>query len=312
MMTKEFVRKTDRPGYTEDISGIRILNEGFFDNEDGSRIRYLTFPIFEKLDMMDHVLATREGGVSTGCYSSMNLSFTMGDDPDHVSENLDRMMRILGTDKSRIVTADQKHTANVRIAAAQDAGKGITKERDYSEVDGNITNVRGLVLAVYASDCVPLYFADPVRRAIGAVHSGWRGTVQRIGAVTVKKMSETYGTDPADLICAAGPSICRSCYEIGAEVAEEFMKEFPGHEDEILTDDGMRDVTDPKTGEAKSEHKYHLDLWQANRIVLEEAGVRPENIQITDICTCCNPGLLFSHRISGRKRGNNAGFIMLR
>jgi YfiH family protein len=309
MITKEFIRKKNS-GKDEKHTG--ILTERYYDNEDGSRIRYLTFPVFENLDFMDHALSTREGGISTGCYSSMNLSYTMGDDNGSVSENLDRMMRILSTDKSRIVAADQKHTANVRVVTEKDAGKGIVKEFDYSCVDGHITNERGLVLAIYASDCVPLYFADPVNHAIGTSHSGWRGTVKRIGAVTVRAMMREYQTDPEDLICAVGPSVCRDCYEISEQVAEIFMKEFSGHEDDILVDDGMRDVCDPNTGEIRCEHKYHLDLWQANRIILEEAGVRPENIQVTDICTHCNPDLLFSHRRTGRKRGNNAGFIVLK
>ena len=294
MRSIEIVRKA---------GGKRVIRENYMENADGTRLRYLTFSGFEELGMIRHALTTREGGVSRGCYASMNLSDTMGDDPDDVKKNYDRFMKTLGVGKDRVVCTDQKHTATVRVVTEADAGKGVIYERDFSFVDGLVTNVRGLALAIFASDCVPLYFVDPVKGAIGVAHSGWRGTISRIGQVTVEKMAGEYGTDPKDLVCAIGPSICHDCYEISADVAEEFMREFPGHEREILTDDGK----DPNT----SEHKYHLDLWETNRIVLEEAGVLPSKIQITDVCTKCNHELLFSHRVAGRSRGNNAGFLML-
>jgi YfiH family protein len=138
---------------------------------------------------------------------------------------------------------------------------------------------------------------DPVRRAIGSCHSGWKGTVGRIGEVTVRKMQEEFGSDPKDLVCAIGPSICRDCYEISEDVAARFKEAFPGHEDELLTD--------------KHNGHYQLDLWKACRRVLLDAGVPDANIFVTDVCTCCNPDVLFSHRATGGKRGNIAGFIAL-
>ncbi len=295
MEGKEFKRKIGGGSYASP------LNENKYINEDGSELRYLTFPDFDKLDFISHVMTTREGGVSTGCFESMNLSFTRGDDVTMVNENYERICKALEIEKNRIVCADQKHTTTVRVAREEDAGKGVTRQLDYREVDGHITNVKGLALAVFFSDCIPVFFVDPVNKAIGLAHSGWRGTVGRIGKVMVEKMTEEYGSNPADLICGIGPSVCRDCYEISEDVAEEFRREFPSHAEELLME---------KEGSGSSG-KYQLDLWAANRIVLEEAGVPGENIHVTDICTCCNPDLLFSHRVHSNARGNNAGLLML-
>lgn len=272
-------------------------------NDDGSDLTYLEFPAFNSQGIAEHAFSTRLGGVSKGIWSTMNLSFTRGDDPDAVYENFHRYARLFNVSDDRMVFTFQTHTTNVRYVTEEDGGKGFTVPRDYTDVDGLITDVPGLVLGVFAADCVPLLFLDPVRKAIGASHSGWRGTVNRMGEVTIKKMQEHFGTKPEDLICAIGPSICRHCYEISEDVAMEFIKAFPNHKDEILTDDGFNE---------NNEHKYHLDLWAANRIILEEAGVKSDNISTTDLCTNCNPDLLFSHRFTHGQRGNNGAFIMLK
>ena len=166
--------------------------------KENKGVTWLTYPAFEQFKDIVHGFSTRLGGVSKGIYASMNLSFTRGDEDAAVRENYRRFAAALGFSEKDIVTSDQTHTANVRIVTDEDRGNGITKPRPYTDVDGMITNVRGLVLATFYADCVPLYFIDPVHHAIGLSHSGWRGTVSKIGAVTVKKMQETYGTDPKD------------------------------------------------------------------------------------------------------------------
>ena len=185
--------------------------------------------------------------------------------------------------------------------------EGLTRERDYRDVDGLITDEPGLVLSTFYADCVPLYVVDPVHRAIGMSHSGWRGTAARMGAVTLSAMQEAYGTRPEDVVCAVGPSICKDCYEVSADVADIFAEEFPGHEQEILAESEKNSV-----GMAHADKKYQLDLWKANEIIFQEAGVRKEHLAVTDICTCCNPKLLFSHRASHGKRGNLGGFLYLK
>lgn len=164
-------------------------------------------------------------------------------------------------------------------------------------MDGLVTDTPNLALGTFFADCVPIMIVDPVRRAIGSCHSGWKGTVQRIGEATIRKMQEEFGSDPKDLVCGIGPSICRDCYEISEDVAARFKEAFPGYEQDLLTD--------------KHNGHYQLDLWEACRRVLLDAGVPEGNISVTDICTCCNPDVLFSHRATQGKRGNIAGLITL-
>lgn len=266
--------------------------------DTGRGLPVLQFPALLECGNIRHAFTTRRGGVSRGYLSSLNLSFSRGDEEENVRENFRRVAAYFGVDESRFVFSDQTHTANVRAVTEEDAGAGLTKPRGYTDVDGLVTNVPGLVLSIFTADCVPVFFCDPVRNAIGLSHSGWRGTVSRIGAETVQLMRKMYGTDPADLVCAIGPSICRDCYEVSEDVAGAFAEEFSGHDAEIL--------------EPKGNGKYQLDLWAANRIVLRDAGVPDERISATDICTCCNPDLLFSHRASAGKRGNLGAFLMLK
>ncbi len=273
-------------------------------NQTGELV-YLTFPALEKTGIVKHLFSTRLGGVSEGHLGSMNLSYIRGDRKENVDENFRRIGEILGKDAADFVCTDQTHTANVRTITSADRGKGIVRERDYKDVDGMITNEPGIVLSAFFADCVPLFFVDPVRNAIGLSHSGWKGTVGKIGRVTVEAMRKQFGSRPEDLVAAIGPSICGDCYEVGEDVAEQFRAAFPdsgkpGGEAErpLLTE--------------KGSGKYLLDLWEANRRVLGEAGILPEHISITDLCTCCNPGFLFSHRASQGKRGNLGAFLMLR
>ena len=260
---------------------------------------YLTFPLFEDTGLVRHLVSTRLGGVSNGIFSSMNLSYTRGDDKEAVDENYRRIAELLGCDVSDMVCSDQTHTTNVRVVNECDRGKGIVCPKDYTDVDGLITNVEGIVLATFYADCVPLFFIDVKNRAIGLSHSGWRGTVGRMGQITVDAMHREYGSRPEDVFAAIGPSICQDCYEVSEDVADAFRKEFckDGQSDEILL--------------SKGNGKYQLDLWRANQIILEEAGIAPEKIQVTDICTCCNPDYLFSHRASQGKRGNLGAFLGL-
>lgn len=258
----------------------------------------LRFPVLEETGVVEHCFTTRLGGVSEGIYTSMNLSFTRGDKEEAVQENYGRIAQCMGASKEAFVCSDQTHTTNIKKATKEDAGCGVTRPKTYQDVDGLITNVPGLVLSTFFADCVPLYFVDPVHRAIGMSHSGWRGTVGRMGRATILAMGQEYGTKPEDLICAIGPSICKDCYEVSEDVAEAFAAEFKGQEEKIL--------------EAKGNGKYQLDLWKANEIVLLEAGVKKGHLAVTNLCTCCNPELLFSHRASHGKRGNMGAFLRLK
>ena len=159
-------------------------------------VPFLVFPMLERTGLVKQGFSTRLGGVSRGEFRSMNLTSTRGDDPEAVMENYRRVAEAMGTDSAHIVTSDQTHTVNVRRVDASDAGKGIVCARDYTDVDGLVTDQPGLLLATFYADCVPLYFVDPVHHAIGLSHSGWRGTKNRMGEVTVQKMQECFGTKP--------------------------------------------------------------------------------------------------------------------
>ncbi len=274
-----------------------MIEKRNYRSEEGYVLPYLSFSSYEALHYIRHMFTTREGGVSKDIYESLNLSFTRGDDETAVLENYRRVAQALGTSIDHIVTSDQTHTTNVRPVGKEDLGKGITRPRDYKDVDGMITDQPGVLLATFYADCVPLYFVDPVHKAIGLSHSGWRGTVGRMGQATVEAMERSFGSQPKDLLCAIGPSICQDCYEVSRDVAEAFIFAFPTHEKEIL--------------QAGALGKYQLDLWKANEIVLTEAGVLKEHIDLAGLCTCCNSSILFSHRASKGKRGNLGAFLML-
>lgn len=266
--------------------------------KESNGVYYFQFPLLEKSGIVTHGFSTKIGGVSKGVYAQMNLGVSRGDDPEAVLENYRRIANVLHMPWERMVLSHQTHTTNIRVVTEKDAGAGLVKKRDYENVDGLITNIPNLPLVTFYADCVPLYFVDPVHRAIGLSHSGWRGTVNRMGQCTVEAMKAEYHSRPEDILACIGPSICSECYEIGEEVAQEFEKAFlPAQNEQIL--------------KQKPDGKYLLNLWKANEIILLEAGIKKEHLAITDVCTKCNPDLLYSHRVMGNQRGNLAAFLCL-
>lgn len=265
-------------------------------------VTYLTFDNLKKRGVK-HGFSTRLGGVSTGVYESMNLGFGRGDSDENVRENFRRMASALDMDYERMCLSRQTHTTNVRIVDEKDAGNGIVRPIPYDDVDGLITNVKNLPLVTFYADCVPLFLYDPVKEAVALSHSGWRGTVGKMGAVTVEKMGEHFGCRPEDIICGIAPSICKKCYEVSRDVAEEFRAAFG----EIAADK----MLSPSVFNPSDPGKYMLDLWEACRQVFLDAGIREENIEVTDHCTRCEPDLFFSHRVMGKDRGSHAAFISL-
>lgn len=277
---------------------VAVTGSGTTELKEKNHVPYIQFKNLSATDIVKHGFSTRKGGVSTGIFSSMNLNFKRGDDPDAVLENYRRMAAALNMRVEDMVLSDQTHTTNVRVITEEDRGKGILKPQDYSDVDGMITNVPGIVLVTSYADCVPLYFVNPVRKAIGLSHSGWKGTVGHIGQKAVWKMHEVYGSEPKDIVAAIGPSICQSCYEVSDDVAEAFRANFTADEAaDILLD--------------KGNGKYQLDLWKANWYVLTDAGILPEHLSVTDLCTACHPDLLWSHRKTNGQRGGLSAFLSL-
>lgn len=273
--------------------GLKYKNqEHIFEEKTVDGVPYLAYPLLEKTGVVRHGFSTRLGGVSTGHCATMNISTTRGDDPAAVEENRRRIAKAIGVRAEDMTYTNQTHTTNVAVVEAKDRGKR------FMETDGMVTNVPEICLVTFYADCVPLFFVDPVHRAIGLSHSGWRGTVGKMGKVTVERMREEYGTDPAQVVVAIGPSICQDCYEVSEDVIEKFRENF----DKALW---------PELFYEKADGKYQLNLWRANQAVLAEAGVPRENIAVTNLCTHCNPDILFSHRSTGTARGNLSAFLAL-
>lgn len=282
------------------INWIYKDDRNVFRNVERGGVPYLSFRALEDTGMVINGFSTRLGGASKGRFATMNFSYSRKDDPADVLENFTRMADALGVERDRMVVSYQTHTTNVRRVTREDEGKGVIRERDYRNVDGLITDVPGITLVTFYADCVPLYLVDPVHHAIGLSHSGWRGTVRRMGQVTMDAMKEAFGTRPEDVTACIGPSICRDCFEVGEEVAEAFADAFdPKYRDALYR-------ANAKPG------KYQLDLWKANEIIFQEAGVPKEQIHTTNICTMCNSDYLFSHRRVGEERGNLAAFLSIR
>jgi len=263
-------------------------------NKDGS-LMYITFPRLSGCGVVRHTFSTKLGGVSKGKYGEMNLSFNRGDEREAVEQNYKILCDAVGIDVSHLVLSHQTHTNNVRVVTRSDCGTGYNLP-PFKDVDGLITNESGVALVTQYADCTPLLFCDPKKRVIATSHAGWRGTVKEIGRVTVEKMQSEFGCCPEDIIAAIGPCIKQCCYEVDTPVFNEFKRLSLDMEKIFVQTD--------------SEH-YMLDLVEANRQILIKSGIKPENIDASDICTNCNSDKLHSHRASNGERGNLAAIIEL-
>lgn len=293
----ELIRKKGGAGVR--VNHTRIRGEDF---------PYLTFPNLDKLDFLTHLFTTRMGGVSSGALQSLNLSYARGDEPSNVDENFSRVAEAMGASVRDMVLTDQTHTANICVVTDEDRGKGAVRPRDFQQIDGLVTNTPGIVLCAFFADCVPILLADPVHRAIGLVHSGWRGTASAISQAALDQMRDVYGTKPEDCFAAVGPSICRECYEVSSDVADVFTERYHLP----VAASGEEAERKELLLYRKEDGKYQLDLWRANERVLLQAGVPKTHLFITDVCTCCNPRFLFSHRASNGQRGNLGAFMMIK
>ena len=253
-------------------------------------IMYITFPIFEKAAGIKHCFSTRIGGVSKGRYSTMNLSYTNGDDRAAVNENFKRICSCINIQPDSIVKSHQTHTVN--IVNVTEKGQAVPEG-----TDGLITNVSGITLCSSYADCVPLLFYDPQKKVIASSHSGWRGTAGEIGRLTVERMQSDYGCNPANVLAVVGPAICKNCYEV---------------DDAVIS--ALKKISYLNLGAATEPHgtgHYLLDLKEVCKQQIEFSGVKSSNILVSDICTCCNSEYLHSHRATNGERGNLCAFIAL-
>lgn len=259
-------------------------------------VKYLTFGLFDRAGLK-HGFSTSVGGVSPDMYQSMNLGFNRGDSYDNVITNHRLFAEAVGYEYKKTVLSDQIHETHIAHVTEADAGTGMDGNGGIKGMDGLITDVPGIPLMTFYADCVPLFFYDPVKKVAAAAHSGWRGTVSKIGNVMVDKLVSDNGCKREDILAVIGPSICKNCYEVSGDVAEKFARSFPDDIDNIAF--------------KKGNGKYMLDLWEANRHVLVSSGIKEENLEIAEICTFHNPGLMISHRKTGGIRGSMAGVVVL-
>lgn len=252
-------------------------------------LEYIQFPKLKKSDCVRHIFSTRKGGVSQGDASSMNVSFSKDISRESVLKNYDILCSAVGINPENLVLSHQTHTNNVIIVDEIHKGTGISKPH-FCDVDGMITAKPGVALMTQYADCTPLVFCDPVKKIIATSHAGWRGTVALIGKVTVEKMIKVFGCDPRNIIAGIGPCIGQCCYEVDDPV--------------IKAINAIPFLDTSKIYTTKGNGKYMLNLTEANRQILINAGLDPQNIDVNDICTCCNCETLHSHRATKGKRGN--------
>jgi YfiH family protein len=242
----------------------------------------LAWPAFDQLDV-DVLVTTRHGGVSQGSHESLNLGLHVGDDDKDVLENRRRAVAALGADLSDMVFCNQAHGREVHVVTADDRGRGsLTLDDAIAKTDALVTAEPGIVLVVMVADCVPIVLYDPVAHVLACVHAGWRGTVARVSEAAVAKM-RALGSRPEDVVAGVGPAIAPATYQVGADVLEAARESFGTGHDQVIRPDGAG--------------KWLFDLWTANQIVLREAGVRDENVQLAAIPTGSGgPDLFFSDR----------------
>jgi len=270
---------------------------GFALVRDGG-LTVLTIPSFTATGAVAHAFTTRRAGVSPAPFDSLNLDFKVGDDPEHVISNRDRVCRMLGAGLDRLAAADQVHGDRVLSVDLSHAGRGARSREDaLPGVDALVTATPGLVLSSYYADCVPLFFLDPRRRVIALAHAGWKGSVLRIGAKTVRHMEESHGCRADDILAAIGPSIGPCCYEVDEAVMAGVEKCLSGESGCAVP--GRPD-------------RWQLNLPELNRRILLQAGVRAENITLSGYCTACRQDLFFSHRGQGGRTGRMASVLMLK
>jgi hypothetical protein len=238
------------------------------------------------------------GGVSRGRVKSLNLSFKVGDDPLHVEENRVLFLKTLGIPGIHPATLNQVHGDSIHRVMQ---GERLPLDGVLGEGDALITDVPNVPLMILVADCLPILFFDPVHRAVGLAHAGWRGTVGHVGAKVLLRMGEEFGTHPPDVQVALGPAIGSCCYEVGKDVAEQFKSVFPW----------AGEVLFPGTG----QDKYKLNLEEANARQMLEIGVSPEHVLRAGLCTIRRGDLFYSHRAEAsdeRPTGRLGALIMLK
>ncbi len=268
------------------------MREALTKNEQG-KIIYLSFPQWEHRGDLGHGFSTRQGGVSSGPFESLNLGFKGGDDPLAVARNRSLFLSVWGKEENQLVSGEQIHGANVFVVDHDYLNSG---SRVVPSTDAFVTAEKKVLLGAYSADCQLVLFFDPFGPVIGIAHAGWRGTLQGIVASVVEVMESNYNSNRHHLQCLFGPCIKPCCFEIGEEVENGAA----------ATSWSAQVVFLP------GPKRQHLDLTATNRNILTAAGVQESHIYASQLCTCCKPGLFYSYRRSkGGPTGSMMGIIYL-
>lgn len=267
-----------------------------FQQQQAGELIYYTASRFIQTGGVAHGFSTRLGGVSLPPWESLNLGRSRGDNPEFVKENHLRFSRAIGSDVDGVILCQQVHSDVVRVVTEEDRLSHLYDLNNF-EADAMVTNCPGLVLTVFYADCIPVLLYDPRKQAIGAVHSGWRGTALGIVRRAVETMAAQYDSAPEDILAAIGPGICPRCFETHVDVPEAM--------NEALGMDAWPFIY------PLSEEKYGIDLKGLIALQLEKAGLNPAHIDCSDLCTACHPEEFWSHRRLGEDRGNQAAMIQL-
>jgi YfiH family protein len=263
----------------------------FFEKGD---IRYLEATVLGDCDCIVHAFCTRWGGVSQERLANFNFNTHVGDSKESITRNWTLLSSAFDIPVENFFTLDQVHGNEIIII---DEDSQISRDGDDPFCDGIISARPGLAIGIKTADCIPIFFLDPVRRIIGAVHAGWMGTSLGIAAKAIDIFMQRFGSSASDIVAVIGPAIGPCCYEVDKRVFES-MKEY-GDSDNFF-DKGTR------------EGKWMLDLAAANKSQIKVKGIPPHNIYSADICTSCHRDIFFSHRGEGGKTGRQLNFIMLR
>lgn len=254
--------------------------------------------LIEKWNKIDNRLiagfSTKNGGASSGDFSSLNLGFHVNDDLEKVRNNRILLGEALRFPVRNWVGAEQTHEAHIEKVGKKDRGKGsLDYGSSFSRTDGFFTKEKGVLLTLCYADCVPLFFYAPKQGAVAIAHAGWKGSVQKIAAKTVEMFAKEE-IDPKDIYVVIGPSICNKCYVVSEPVIKTVQKALEHRQE--------------KPYNLIRESKYTLDLKMLNELILLEAGIPKENIDRTKYCTSCDENLFFSHRRSGGSTGRMVAF----
>lgn len=256
-------------------------------------IKYFTFERLEELGVINAVF-TRLGGVSLPPFASLNVGGTVGDQPELVKKNLQRALRGLNLSEESIFDVWQVHGDHVVFAE-----RPRPKNEGYQKADVILTNREAVTLLMRFADCVPILLYDPGKRVIGLAHAGWKGTILQIAKKAVEMMVTRYGTNPADIIAALGPSIAQHHYLVGPEIVMRVQSVFGRTAKEVL-----------QSTNGTSSSSMYFDLWKANQLVLNQAGVR--RVEVAGLCTACHIADWYSHRAEGGKTGRFGALIALK